>query len=82
MNNIITKGAKEGNLKDISLEIPRNKLVVFTGLSGSGKSTLAIDTFFQECQRQYLEAMGLGAWGFKGSISPKLITYVTYPLLL
>lgn len=59
MNNIIINGAKEGNLKDISLEIPRNKLVVFTGLSGSGKSTLAIDTIFQECQRQYLEAMGL-----------------------
>lgn len=59
MDNIIIKGAKEGNLKDISLEIPRNKLVVFTGLSGSGKSTLAIDTIFQECQRQYLEAMGL-----------------------
>jgi excinuclease ABC subunit A len=59
VNNIIIKGAKEGNLKDISLEIPRNKLVVFTGLSGSGKSTLAIDTIFHECQRQYLEAMGL-----------------------
>ncbi len=59
MNNIIIQGAKEGNLKDISLEIPRNKLVVFTGLSGSGKSTLAMDTIFKECQRQYLEAMGL-----------------------
>lgn len=59
MSNIIIKGAKEGNLKDISLEIPRNKLIVFTGLSGSGKSTLAKDTIFYECQRQYLEAMGL-----------------------
>lgn len=59
MKNIIIKGAKEGNLKDINLEIPRNKLVVFTGLSGSGKSTLAIDTIFHECQRQYLEALGL-----------------------
>jgi excinuclease ABC subunit A len=59
VDNIIIKGAKEGNLKDISLEIPRNKLVVFTGLSGSGKSTLAIDTIFHECQRQYLEAMGM-----------------------
>nr|WP_207726910.1 excinuclease ABC subunit UvrA [Anaerosolibacter carboniphilus] len=46
-------------MKDISLEIPRNKLVVLTGVSGSGKSTLAIDTIFKECQRQYLEAMGL-----------------------
>jgi excinuclease ABC subunit A len=59
MDKIIIKGANEGNLKDISLEIPRNKLVVFTGLSGSGKSTLAVDTIFHECQRQYLEAIGL-----------------------
>jgi excinuclease ABC subunit A len=59
MSNIIIRGAKEGNLKDISLEIPREKLVVFTGLSGSGKSTLAMDVIFNECQRQYLEAIGL-----------------------
>ncbi len=67
MKDIIIKGAKEGNLKDISLEIPRNKLVVFTGLSGSGKSTLAIDTIYQECQRQYLEAMG-----YQGLYKPKI----------
>ena len=59
MSNIIISGAKEGNLKNISLEIPRNKLVVFTGLSGSGKSTLLIDVLFNECQRQYLEAITL-----------------------
>lgn len=59
MSNLIIRGAKEGNLKDISLKIPRNKLVVFTGLSGSGKSTLAVDVIFNECQRQYLEAIGL-----------------------
>lgn len=59
MSTIIIKGAKEGNLKDMSLEIPRNKPVVFTGLSGSGKSTLAKGTIFYECQRQYLEAVGL-----------------------
>jgi len=59
MSNIIISGVKEGNLKNISLEIPRDKLIVFTGLSGSGKTTLAIDVIFQECQRQYLEAMGL-----------------------
>ncbi|MDD3172339.1 MAG: excinuclease ABC subunit UvrA [Herbinix sp.] len=59
MSNIKLCGVKEGNLKDISLEIPRDKLVVFTGLSGSGKSTLAIDVIFNECQRQYLEAIGL-----------------------
>lgn len=59
MSNIIIHGAKEGVLKDITLEIPRNKLVVITGLSGSGKSTLAVDVLFNECQRQYLEAMGM-----------------------
>lgn len=59
MSNIIISSAKEGNLKNISLEIPRNKLVVFTGLSGSGKSTLLMDVLFNECQRQYLEAMTL-----------------------
>ncbi|MEQ8198667.1 MAG: ATP-binding cassette domain-containing protein, partial [Clostridiaceae bacterium] len=67
MSNIIIKGAKEGTLKDISIEIPRNKLVVFTGLSGSGKSTLAIDTLYQECQRQYLEAIG-----YQGIYKPKI----------
>ena len=55
---IIITHANEGNLKNISLDIPKDKIVVFTGLSGSGKSTLAIDTIYQECQRQYLEAIG------------------------
>ncbi len=59
MSNIIIGGAREGNLRNISLEIPRDKLVVFTGLSGSGKSTLVMDVLFNECQRQYLEAIGL-----------------------
>ncbi len=59
MPNIIIKGVNEGNLKNICLEIPRDKLVVFSGLSGSGKSTLLMDVIFKECQRQYLEAMGL-----------------------
>lgn len=51
--------ANEGNLKNISLKIPKNQLVVFTGLSGCGKSTLLVDVLFNECQRQYLEAMAL-----------------------
>ena len=50
-------GAKENNLKNISLEIPKNKLVVFTGLSGSGKSTLAFDTLYAEGQRRYIESL-------------------------
>ncbi|MBC3515601.1 excinuclease ABC subunit UvrA [Neobittarella massiliensis] len=59
MRNIQIVGAREGNLQNISLEIPRDKLVVFTGLSGSGKSTLLLDVLFNECQRQYLEAMAM-----------------------
>ncbi|WP_343208955.1 excinuclease ABC subunit UvrA [Anaerolentibacter hominis] len=59
MADIQIINANEGNLKNISLNIPKNKLVVFTGLSGSGKSTLLVDVLFQECQRQYLEAMSL-----------------------
>jgi excinuclease ABC subunit A len=60
LNNVIhVKGARENNLKNLSVMIPKNKLVVLTGPSGSGKSTLAMDTLFKECQRQYLESMGL-----------------------
>ena len=58
-NSIVIKGARQGNLQNIDLEIPRNQLVVLTGLSGSGKTTLAIDLLFQECQRRYLEALGM-----------------------
>lgn len=67
MDKIQILGATEGNLKKISLEIPKNKLVVFTGLSGSGKSTLLIDVLYNECQRQYLEAMA-----FQGIHKPKV----------
>ena len=56
---IIVKGAAEHNLKNLTVSIPKNKLIVVTGPSGSGKSTLAMDTLFKECQRQYLESMGM-----------------------
>jgi excinuclease ABC subunit A len=56
---ITIKGAKENNLKNIDLQLPKNKLIVFTGLSGSGKSTLALETLQRECQRQYMESMGM-----------------------
>lgn len=56
---IIIKGARENNLKNINLELPKNKLIVFTGLSGSGKSTLAIETLQRECQRQYMDSLGM-----------------------
>ncbi|MEK7432962.1 MAG: hypothetical protein AABZ74_07520, partial [Cyanobacteriota bacterium] len=55
--NIIIKGAKQHNLKNIDLTLPRNKLIVFTGVSGSGKSSLAFDTIFAEGQRRYVESL-------------------------
>ncbi len=66
MDEIIIKGAKENNLKNIDLTIPRNKFVVFTGVSGSGKSTLAFDTIFAEGQRRYVESLSSYARMFLG----------------
>lgn len=65
-NKIIIKGAKEHNLKDINIEIPRDKLVVITGLSGSGKSSLAFDTLYAEGQRRYVESLSSYARQFLG----------------
>ncbi len=59
MRDMILTGAREGNLKDLSVTIRKNTLTVLTGVSGSGKSTLAVDVLFNECQRQYLEAIGM-----------------------
>ena len=64
LKNIVVKGAKEHNLKNISLEIPRDKLVVVTGLSGSGKSSLAFDTIYAEGQRRYVESLSAYARQF------------------
>ena len=55
LDKIIIKGAKEHNLKNIDIEIPKNKLIVITGVSGSGKSSLAFDTIYSEGQRKYVE---------------------------
>ncbi len=63
-NKIIIKGAKEHNLKNIDVEIPRNKLVVITGVSGSGKSSLAFDILFAEGQRRYVESLSTSARQF------------------
>ncbi len=65
---IVIKGAKENNLKNIDVNIPRNKLTVFTGLSGSGKSTLAFDTIFAEGQRRYVESLSSYARQFLGQM--------------
>jgi excinuclease ABC subunit A len=67
-DSIIIKGAKENNLKNIDVTIPRNKLVVFTGLSGSGKSSLAFDTIFAEGQRRYIESLSSYARQFLGQM--------------
>ncbi len=68
LDKIIVKGAKENNLKNINVEIPRNELVVFTGVSGSGKSTLAFDTIFAEGQRRYVESLSSYARMFLGQM--------------
>ncbi|MDP3987996.1 MAG: excinuclease ABC subunit UvrA [Candidatus Levybacteria bacterium] len=66
MDKIVIKGAREHNLKNIDLEIPKNKLVVFTGISGSGKSSLAFDTIYAEGQRRYVESLSSYARQFLG----------------
>ena len=64
LDKIVIKGAREHNLKNINLEIPKNKLVVITGVSGSGKSTLAFDTIYSEGQRKYVESLSAYARQF------------------
>ena len=66
--DIIIKGANENNLKNIDITIPRDKLVVFTGLSGSGKSSLAFDTIYAEGQRRYVESLSAYARQFLGQM--------------
>jgi len=67
--SIIIRGAREHNLKNISLTLPRNKMIVFTGLSGSGKSSLAFDTIFAEGQRRYVESLSAYARQFLGQLN-------------
>ena len=57
MDKIIIKGARENNLKNVDLELPKDKLIVMTGVSGSGKSSLAFDTIYAEGQRRYVESL-------------------------
>ena len=66
MDKIIVKGARENNLKNIDIELPKNKLIVMTGVSGSGKSSLAFDTIFAEGQRRYVESLSAYARQFIG----------------
>ena len=66
MENIVIKGAKENNLKNVSLTLPKNKFIVMTGVSGSGKSSLAFDTIYKEGERRYLESLSAYARQFLG----------------
>jgi len=68
LDKIIVKGARENNLKNVSFEFPKNKLVVFTGVSGSGKSSMAFDTLFAEGQRRYMESLSSYARQFLGNM--------------
>ena len=77
MKNCITiKGARENNLKNITISIPRDKLIVFTGLSGSGKSSLAFETIFAEGQRRYVESLSSYARQFLGQMDKPDVDYI------
>ncbi len=76
INEIVVKGAREHNLKNVSLVIPRNKLIVMTGLSGSGKSSLAFDTIYAEGQRRYVESLSSYARQFLGQMEKPDVDYI------
>src|SRR5512147_2218477 len=75
-SNIIIRGARQHNLKNIDLEIPRDKLVVITGISGSGKSSLAFDTIYAEGQRRYVESLSAYARQFLGQMDKPDVDYI------
>src|SRR5690606_11948196 len=76
VDQLIIRGAREHNLKDISLELPRDALIVFTGLSGSGKSSLAFDTIFAEGQRRYVESLSAYARQFLGQMDKPDVDFI------
>ncbi len=67
-SDIVIKGAREHNLRDVNLVLPRNRLICFTGVSGSGKSSLAFDTLYAEGQRRYVESLSMFARQFLGQV--------------
>lgn len=75
-DKIVITGAKEHNLKDVSLELPKNELIVFTGVSGSGKSSLAFDTIFAEGQRRYVESLSVYARQFLGQMDKPNVEHI------
>src|SRR2546423_1435059 len=75
-HNIVVRGAREHNLRNVHLELPRNKLIVFTGVSGSGKSSLAFDTIYAEGQRRYVESLSSYARQFLGQLPKPDVDYI------
>src|SRR6187399_3039056 len=73
---ILVRGAREHNLRNVDLELPRNKLIVFTGVSGSGKSSLAFDTIYAEGQRRYVESLSSYARQFLGQLPKPDVDYI------
>ena len=71
-DRIVVRGAREHNLRNVNVELPRDQLIVFTGLSGSGKSSLAFDTIFAEGQRRYVESLSAYARQFLGQMDKPL----------
>ena len=76
-NRIVIKGAREHNLKNVDLTLPRNKLIVMTGLSGSGKSSLAFDTIYADGQRRYMESLSSYARQFLGQMEKPDVDEIT-----
>src|SRR5471032_2939292 len=76
LDAIVIKGAREHNLKNIDLTLPRNRLIVFTGLSGSGKSSLAFDTIYAEGQRRYVESLSSYARQFLGQMEKPDVDFI------
>src|ERR1700726_3752545 len=75
-SHLVIRGAREHNLKDVNLELPRDQLIVFTGLSGSGKSSLAFDTIYAEGQRRYVESLSSYARQFLGQMEKPDVDYI------
>jgi len=76
VDQLIVRGAREHNLKDINIDLPRDALIVFTGLSGSGKSSLAFDTIFAEGQRRYVESLSAYARQFLGQMDKPDVDFI------
>src|SRR6516165_4983371 len=75
-NSIVIRGAREHNLQSVNVELPRNQLIVFTGVSGSGKSSLAFDTLYAEGQRRYVESLSSYARQFLGQLQKPDVDYL------